>query len=87
MYITSDRSSDETLNFVRLVFSLFFFFLFASSFFRRFRSLFAFVFASRQVRLGVIRQLADFFREMNPQQREKHLNVLVEVRDVTAVNC
>lgn len=33
----------------------------------------------RQVRLGVIRQLADFFREMNPQQREKHLNVLVEV--------
>lgn len=45
------------------------------------------VFVDRQVRLGVIRQLADFFREMNPQQREKHLNVLVEVRDVTAVNC
>ncbi|CAN0542403.1 unnamed protein product, partial [Scytosiphon promiscuus] len=32
-----------------------------------------------QVRLGVIRHLADFFGEMTPQQREKHLNVLVEV--------
>lgn len=42
--------------------------------------LFFFPFVYRQVRLGVIRKLADFFLEMSPQQREKHLNVLVEVR-------
>lgn len=32
-----------------------------------------------QVRLGVIRHLADFFEQMSPDRREKHLNVLVEV--------
>eukprot|EP00903_Cladosiphon_okamuranus_P014228 g13217.t1 len=36
------------------------------------------------VRLGVIRQLGDFFREMNPQQREKHLHVLVEILQTTS---
>ncbi|CAM9737733.1 unnamed protein product, partial [Pylaiella littoralis] len=36
------------------------------------------------VRLGVIRQLADFFREMTPDQREKHLNVLVEILQTTS---
>ncbi|CAM9673604.1 unnamed protein product [Ectocarpus sp. 12 AP-2014] len=44
----------------------------------------AFLRDMEDVRLGVIRHLADFFQEMTPQQREKHLNVLVEVLQTTS---
>lgn len=37
-----------------------------------------------QVRMGVIRHLADVFERMSPDRREAHLNVLVEVRTVGA---
>ncbi|CAM9430042.1 unnamed protein product [Scytosiphon promiscuus] len=44
----------------------------------------AFLRDMEDVRLGVIRHLADFFGEMTPQQREKHLNVLVEILQTTS---